>query len=113
MTQVNNSRTLNASGDAVWRVVADPARLADWVPTTCLVRAVDPEDVHLEGESHGHPHAVTSPFHADQAQRRLDLRAPGVPGCKPARPTFSCTTDSAGWHTAARSTNPRLATASR
>src|SRR5262245_8990279 len=82
MTQVDSSRTLNASGDAVWRVVADPARLADWVPTTRFVRAIDPEGVHLEGESQGHPYAVTSPFHADQAQRRLDWSAPDVPGYK-------------------------------
>jgi hypothetical protein len=36
--------------------------------------------VHLEGESHGHPYALTSPFHADQARRRLDWSAPDVPG---------------------------------
>jgi hypothetical protein len=36
-----------------------------------------------------------------------------VPTTPPARPTSSCTTGSAGWPTAARSTNPRQATASR
>lgn len=67
MTQVDGSRMFNASSDAVWQVVADPTRLADWVPTTRLARRADAEDVHLEGESHGHPYAVRSPFHADPA----------------------------------------------
>lgn len=80
MTQVDSSRTIQASGDAVWRVVADPARLAEWVPTARVARPVDAEDVHLEGESHGHPYSVTSPFHADEAQHRLEWSAPDVPG---------------------------------
>jgi uncharacterized protein YndB with AHSA1/START domain len=80
MMQVDSSRVLDASRDAVWRVVADPARLVDWVPTAHLARPVDAEDVHLEGESHGHPYSVTSAFHADEAQRRLDWSAPDVPG---------------------------------
>jgi len=80
MTHVDSSRMLDASGDAVWRVVADPARLADWVPTARVARPTDADDVHLEGESHGHPYSVTSPFHADQAQRRLDWSAPEIPG---------------------------------
>jgi hypothetical protein len=41
MTQVDSSRTLNASGDAAWRIVADPARLAEWVPTTRIARSTD------------------------------------------------------------------------
>jgi hypothetical protein len=55
MTQVDSSRMFNASSDAVWQLVADPARLAEWVPTTRLAQRADAEDVHLEGESHGHP----------------------------------------------------------
>ena len=65
MTQVDGSRMFNASSDAVWQVVADPTRLGDWVPTTRLAQRADAEDMHLEGESHGHPYAVRSPFHAD------------------------------------------------
>jgi hypothetical protein len=80
MTQVDSSRMLHASSDAVWQVVADPTRLAEWVPTTRLAQRADTEDVHLEGESHGHPYAVTSPFHAEPAQRRLDWSAQHVPG---------------------------------
>jgi hypothetical protein len=41
--------------------------LAEWVPTTYLAQRADAEDVDLEGESHGHPYTVTSPFHADPA----------------------------------------------
>jgi uncharacterized protein YndB with AHSA1/START domain len=80
MTQVESSRTIQARADAVWRVAADPARLADWVPTTHAARSEDAEDVHLEGESHGHPYSVTSPLHADEGQHRLEWSAPEVPG---------------------------------
>jgi hypothetical protein len=80
MTQVDSSRMFNASSDAVWQIVADPARLAEWVPTTRLAQRADAEDVHLEGESHGHPYAVTSPFHADPARHCLDWSAQHVPG---------------------------------
>lgn len=80
MTHVYSSRMFNASSDAVWQVVADPARLAEWVPTTRIAQRADAEDVHLEGESHGHPYAVTSPFHAEPTQRRLDWSGEHVPG---------------------------------
>ena len=80
MTQVDSSRTIHATTDAVWRVVSDPSRLAEWVPTAQTARSADADDVHLEGESHGHSYSVTSPFHADEIKRRLDWSAPGVPG---------------------------------
>ena len=80
MTQVDSSRTLDASSDAVWRIVQDPARLAECVPTTRPAQRADTDGVHLEGEPHGDPNAVTSPFHADPAQRRLDWSAPHGPG---------------------------------
>lgn len=80
MTQVDSSRVFNASSDAVWQVVADPARLAEWVPTTRIAQRADAEEVHLEGESHGHPYAITSPFHAEPAHRRLDWSGERVPG---------------------------------
>jgi uncharacterized protein YndB with AHSA1/START domain len=80
VTQVENARTIQATDDAIWRVVADPARLAEWVPTARVARPADAEDVHLEGKSHGHPYSVTSPFHADEAHRRLEWSAPAVPG---------------------------------
>jgi uncharacterized protein YndB with AHSA1/START domain len=80
MTHVDSSRALEASGDAVWRVVADPSRLTEWVPTTRLAQPSDAEHVHLEGESHGHPYTVTSPLHIDEAERRLHWSAPELPG---------------------------------
>ena len=80
MTQVNSARTIQATDDAVWHVVADPARLAEWVPTARIAQPADSENVHLEGESHGHPYSVTSPFHANEEQRRLEWTAPDVPG---------------------------------
>jgi len=80
MTQVDSSRVFNASSDAIWQVVADPAQLAEWVPTTRIAQRADAEEVHLEGESHGHPYAITSPFHAEPAHRRLDWSGERVQG---------------------------------
>ncbi|HTF49758.1 MAG TPA: SRPBCC family protein [Pseudonocardia sp.] len=80
MARVDSSRVLEASTDAVWQVVADPARLADWVPTARFARPERSDNVHLEGESHGHPYSVTSPFHTDPARHRLDWSAPDAPG---------------------------------
>ena len=80
MTQVDSARTIQATDDAIWRVVADPAQLAEWVPTARITQPADAENVHLEGESHGHRYSVTSPFHADESQRRLEWSAPNVPG---------------------------------
>jgi len=67
MTQVDGSRMFNAGSDAVWQVVADPGAVGRVGPTMRLAQRADAEDVHLEGESHGHPYAVRSPFHADPA----------------------------------------------
>ena len=33
MAEIEGSRSFGVTGDALWAVVADPARLADWVPT--------------------------------------------------------------------------------
>lgn len=54
--------------------------MAEWVPNTHIAQRADAEDVRLEGESHGHPYAVTSPFGAEPAQRRLDWSGEHVPG---------------------------------
>jgi Polyketide cyclase / dehydrase and lipid transport len=74
MAEVEGSRSFGITGDARWAVVADPARLADWVPT---IRRAEPvaearrDEVHLEGESHGHPYSLDSTLRVNQGDRRL------------------------------------------
>ncbi len=68
----DGSRSVAASGDAVWQVVSDAGRLADWLPTVAAARAKAAESVELEGESHGHPYKVTSPWRTNEATRTLE-----------------------------------------
>ena len=60
MAEIDGSREFDNTADVVWAVVADPARLADWVPTMRLAQPAGAEEVHLEGESHGHPYSLDS-----------------------------------------------------
>ena len=71
MAEVEGSRSFDVTGDAVWAVVADPARLADWVPTMRAAEPAGGAEVHLEGESHGHPYSLDSTLRVDQDDRRL------------------------------------------
>jgi len=89
MAEIDGSRAFKITADALWAVVADPARLADWVPT---MRRAQPsgeggragtggragsEKVHVEGESHGHPYSLDSPLRIDESDRRLDWGTEG------------------------------------
>ena len=83
MAEIDGSRAFGITADAVWAVVADPARLADWVPT---MRRAQPSgaggragggDVHVEGESHGHRYSLDSVLRIDEGDRRLDWGAEG------------------------------------
>ena len=71
MAEVEGSRSFGITGDALWAVVADPARLADWVPTMRLAEPAGKSEVHLEGESHGHPYSLDSMLRVDQDDRCL------------------------------------------
>lgn len=71
MTQVEGSRSFGITGDALWTVVADPARLADWVPTMRRAQSSGDAEVHLEGESHGHRYSLDSSLRIDEGDRRL------------------------------------------
>jgi Polyketide cyclase / dehydrase and lipid transport len=71
MAEVDGARSFGVSGDAVWAVVADPARLAEWVPTMRRAEPAGQAEVHLEGESHGHPYSLDSTLRADQGSRTL------------------------------------------
>jgi hypothetical protein len=85
MAEVEGAREFGMTGDRLWAVVADRARLADWVPT---LRRAEPagqeaepadqeagpagrEEVHLEGESHGHPYSLDSELRVDEGRRSL------------------------------------------
>src|SRR5260370_34289447 len=71
MAEVEGSRSFGITGDALWAVVADPARLADWVPTMRLAAPAGASEVHLEGESHGHAYSLGSMLRGDQGSPRL------------------------------------------
>jgi hypothetical protein len=80
MAEIDGSRAFEITADALWAVVADPARLADWVPTMRLAQSAGHDEVHLEGESHGHPYSLDSLLRIDQDDRRLHWGAEGDDG---------------------------------
>ena len=77
MAEIDGSRAFDVTADALWAVVADPARLADWVPTMRQARPSGKEEVHVEGESHGHRYSLDSELRIDEGDRRLDWGAKG------------------------------------
>jgi hypothetical protein len=80
MAEIDGSRAFEITADALWAVVADPARLADWVPTMRLAQSAGHDEVHLEGESHGHPYSLDSLLRIDQDDRHLHWGAEGDDG---------------------------------
>ena len=76
MAEIEGSRSFGITSDALWAVVADPARLADWVPTMRRAQPCGDAEVHLEGESHGHPYSLDSSLRTDEGGRRLDWGGP-------------------------------------
>jgi uncharacterized protein YndB with AHSA1/START domain len=80
MAEIDGSRTFDTTADAVWAVVADPARLADWVPTMRLAQPSGREEVHVEGESHGHAYSLDSLLRIDEGDRHLHWGAEGDVG---------------------------------
>ena len=71
MADIEGSRGFGITGDALWAVVADRARLADWVPTMRRAEPSGNAEVHLEGESHGHRYSLDSTLRIDEGDRRL------------------------------------------
>jgi uncharacterized protein YndB with AHSA1/START domain len=80
VTEIDGSREFNVAAEALWAVVADPARLADWVPTMRLAQSAGREEVHVEGESHGHRYTLDSLLRIDDSDHRLDWGAGGDDG---------------------------------
>jgi hypothetical protein len=60
MADVDGSRTFDASADELWAVVSDLARFSQWVPTMRRAEPAGQDEVHLEGESHGHRYPLDS-----------------------------------------------------
>ena len=80
MPDFEQSREIDAAPEAVWRLVSDPRRLADWVPTTTASRPAGEEAVQLQGESHGHDYDTRGGFVTDDTQRRLSWDSPRLSG---------------------------------
>ena len=76
MTDFERSKDIDAAPEAVWRVVSDPSRLAEWLPTTTASRPAGHGAVELVGESHGHDYDIQSGFVTDDAARRLSWDSP-------------------------------------
>jgi uncharacterized protein YndB with AHSA1/START domain len=80
MAEVEQSRELEATAEAVWRLVSDPDRLAEWVPTIAASHPAGQGTVQLQGESHGHDYNTSGRFTLDEAARRLSWDSPRHPG---------------------------------
>ena len=80
MTEFERSQDIDAAPEAVWRVVSDPDRLAEWLPTTTASRPAGHDVVELVGESHGHDYDLRSGFVTDDAARRLSWDSPRLDG---------------------------------
>jgi uncharacterized protein YndB with AHSA1/START domain len=80
MPDFEQSREIDAAPDDVWRLVSDPDRLADWVPTTTASHPAGHDAVQLQGESHGHDYDLRSGFMADDDARRLSWDSPRLSG---------------------------------
>ena len=76
MTDFERSQDIDAAPEAVWRVVSDPDRLAEWLPTTTASHPAGHDTVELVGESHGHDYDLKSGFVTDDAARRLSWDSP-------------------------------------
>ncbi len=76
MGDFEQSRDVGAAPEAVWRLVSDRSRLADWVPTTTASRPAGEDAVQLRGESHGHDYDTRGGFVADDAAKRLSWDSP-------------------------------------
>jgi uncharacterized protein YndB with AHSA1/START domain len=80
MPDFEQSQQIGAAPEAVWRLVSDPNRLTEWVPTTTVSRPAGDDAVQLQGESHGHDYDTRSGFVADDAARRLSWNSPRLSG---------------------------------
>jgi uncharacterized protein YndB with AHSA1/START domain len=76
MPEFEDAREMSAEPQAIWRVVSDPQRLPEWVPTTVSSRAAGEDTVELKGESHGHDYDMLGRFVTDEAAHELFWYSP-------------------------------------
>jgi len=76
MGDFEQSQDIGAAPEAVWRLVSDRSRLADWVPTATASRPAGEDAVQLQGESHGHDYDTRGGFVTDDAAKRLSWDSP-------------------------------------
>lgn len=105
MPEFEDSREMGAPAQDVWRLVRDPQRLAEWVPTATSSRPTGQDSVELKGDSHGHDYDITSGFAADEDARRLSWESPRRNGY---RGVLAVTGDDAGSRVTVRVTVPDL-----
>jgi len=74
------SQEMDVAPEAVWALVSDPGRLADWVPTTTASHPAGHDAVQLQGESHGHDYDLRGGFVASDDARRLVWDSPRQSG---------------------------------
>jgi uncharacterized protein YndB with AHSA1/START domain len=80
MADFEQSREFDVAPGAVWALVSDPDRLADWVPTATASHPAGHDAVQLQGESHGHDYDLRGGFVADDDARRLVWDSPRESG---------------------------------
>jgi uncharacterized protein YndB with AHSA1/START domain len=80
MADFEQSRDIDVPPGAVWALVSDPDRLAQWVPTTTASHPAGHDAVQLRGESHGHDYDLRGGFVADGDARRLAWDSPRQSG---------------------------------
>jgi uncharacterized protein YndB with AHSA1/START domain len=80
MADFEQSREIDVAPEAIWALVSDPGRLAEWVPTTTASRPAGEDAVQLQGESHGHDYDLRGGFVADDDARRLVWDSPRQSG---------------------------------
>jgi uncharacterized protein YndB with AHSA1/START domain len=110
MAEFEQSREIAARPDAVWGLVSDPRRLAEWVPTTTSSRPAGPDAVELQGESHGHDYDTRGGFVADADGRRLSWDSPRLGGY---RGTLAVTEHGAGSRVTVQVTIPDVPAGAR
>ena len=83
MSEHEVSRVVQAPSGRVFEVVADPARLPEWLPTVRVAQPADPAtgtDVHVEGESGHGTYASDGFWRPRPEQLRVEWGSPSRGG---------------------------------
>ena len=83
MSEHEVSRTVQAPPERVFEVVADVARLPEWLPTVERSSTLPDGEVHVEGDAGGGDYTSDGFWRAQADQRRVEWSTPsrgGEPG---------------------------------